>query len=140
MSLRRLSLICALPALLATPVAADPTIGLGLSFSFGGGQVNTGVGLRVFSDNRSDSVVGSVGVDYMFGTQSWRGTVGAPYLGNNAYIGLDLGIGLGDGAIDFGVGVGGVNTRRAPAAPAPIEGPVDETPDSVGGDDGVDIL
>ena len=113
--LRRFALICALPALLATPVAADPTIGLGLSFSFGGGQVNTGVGLRVFSDNRRDSVVGSVGVDYMFGTRSWRGTVGAAYLGNNAYIGLDLGIGLGDGAIDFGLGVGGANTKRAPA-------------------------
>lgn len=126
--LRRLAMICAMPALLATPAMADPTVGLGLSFSFGGGQVNTGVGLRVFSDNRRDSVVGSVGVDYMFGTLSWRGTVGAAYLGNNAYIGLDLGIGLGDGAIDFGVGVGGANTKRAPAAPAPaapapIEGP-----------------
>ena len=66
--------------------------------------------------------MGSVGVDYMFGSQSWRGTVGAAYLGNNAYI--DLGIGLGDGAIDFGVGVGGANTKRVPAAPAPIEPPV----------------
>ncbi len=114
-ALRSFAMIFVLPVMLAAPAAADPTIGLGLSFSFGGGQMNTGVGLRVFSDNRRNSTVGSVGVDYMFGSQSWRGTVGAAYLGNNSYIGLDLGIGLRDGAIDFGVGVGGTNTK-APAA------------------------
>ena len=129
MSLRRFALICALPAMLAAPAAAEPTIGLGLSFSFGARGVDTGVGLRVFSDNRRDRAVGSLGVDYMFGSQSWRGTVGAGYLGNNTYIGLDLGIGLRDGTIDFGVGVGGANTKRAP-----VSEPVDETPDGVGGE------
>jgi len=121
--LRRIAMICAVPAMLATPAMADPTVGLGLSFSFGGGKVDTGVGLRVFSGNQRDSVVGSLGVDYMFGSQSWRGTVGAAYLGNNSYIGLDLGIGLRDGEIDFGVGVGGANTKRAPG---PTPGPVDD--------------
>ena len=109
--LRRTAMICALPALLASPVAADPTIGLGLSLSYGGGNVNTGIGLRVFSDDRRDTTVGSIGLDYMFGSQSWRGTVGAAYLGKRGYVGLDLGIGLQDGAIDIGVGLGGVNTK-----------------------------
>jgi len=98
---------------------ADPTVGLGLSFSLGGGKVDTGVGLRLFSDNRRKSAVGSLGLDYMFGSQSWRGTLGAAYLGNNSYIGLDLGIGLRDGAVDFGPSVGVLNTKRAPA-PAPV--------------------
>jgi hypothetical protein len=113
MSFRRIAMICAVPTMLATPTLADPTLGLGLSFSFGGGQVDTGVGLRVFSDNERDSLVGSVGVDYMFGSQSWRGTVGAAYLGNNSYFGLDLGIGLRDGAIDFGASAGVADTKRA---------------------------
>ncbi|WP_155326400.1 hypothetical protein [Alkalilacustris brevis] len=109
--LRYFAMTCAVPALMATPSAADPTVGLGLTFSFGGGGVDTGIGLRVFSDNRREKAVGSVGVDYMFGSQRWRGTLGAAYLDRNGYIGVDLGIGLGDGAIDFGVGVGGVKTK-----------------------------
>lgn len=114
-SLHRIAMTCAVSAALVTPALADPTVGLGLSFSLGGGQVDTGVGLRVFSDDKRDSVVGSLGVDYMFGSQSWRGTVGAAYLGDNSYIGLDLGIGLRDGAIDFGASVGLADTRRAPS-------------------------
>ena len=138
MSLRRFALICALPAMLAAPAAAEPTIGLGLSFSFGARGVDTGVGLRVFSDNRRDRAVGSLGVDYMFGSQSWRGTIGAGYLGNNTYIGLDLGIGLRDGTIDFGVGVGGANTKRAPSGGnggGETEGPAPVVPGPGGTDD-----
>lgn len=125
--LRSTAMICAVPAMLSTPALAEPTVGLGLSFSFGGGTVDTGVGLRVFSNNRRDSVVGSLGVDYMFGSQSWRGTVGAAYLGNSSYIGLDLGIGLRDGAIDFGTSVGVLNTKRAPT-PAPEPASQDPLP------------
>ena len=120
---RRLALICALPALLATPAAADPTVGLGLSFSFGSGGVDTGIGLRVFSDNRRKRTVATAGVDYMLGSQTWRGTLGAAYLGNNSYLGLDLGIGFGDGAIGLGLGAGGVRTKRAPVAPLGCDGP-----------------
>ena len=95
---------------LATPAFADPTVGLGLSFAFGGGKVETGIGLRVFSDDEEDSFVGSAGVDYMFGSQSWRPTVGAAYLGNNSYIGADVGFGINGGGIAFGLGalVGGL--------------------------------
>lgn len=121
--LRRVALICALPALLTTPALADPTVGLGLTFTFGGGQVDTGLGLRVFSDDDSESVVASVGIDYMFRSQSWRGTVGAAYLGEDAYIGLDLGLGLGDRSIDFGISVGGVNTEDGSGGGAPAVTP-----------------
>ena len=96
---------------LSTPAMADPTVGLGLSFSFGGGKPQTGVGLRVFSDNQRDSFVGSVGVDYMFGTQSFRGTVGGAYLGNDTYLGLDMGLDFNGGGVGFGFGAGGVGTK-----------------------------
>ncbi len=98
---------------LATPALADPTVGVGLSFSFGGGKPQTGIGLRVFSDNERDSFVGSVGVDYMFGSQSFRGTVGGAYLGDNTYLGLDMGLDFNGGGVGFGFGAGGVGTKAA---------------------------
>lgn len=124
-SCRAIALIA--PLTLASPAMADPTIGFGLSVQFGGGQVNTGVGLRVFSDDRRDKVVASVGLDYMFGSQSWRATVGPAYLGDNAYISLDLGINPQTGVRDFGIGIGGVNTST-PTTAAPTTAPVTPPP------------
>ncbi|MBZ4024153.1 hypothetical protein CKO11_17045 [Rhodobacter sp. TJ_12] len=95
---------------LTAPAIADPTLGFGLSLSFGAGKVDTGIGLRVFSDDKQDNFVGSLGVDYMFGGREFRPTIGAAYLGKNSYIGLDLGYGLKSRSIDFGLGVGGTNT------------------------------
>lgn len=116
---------------MSLPASADPTIGLGLSISFGSGKVETGLGLRVFSDNQPDKVVGSVGVDYMFQSKRIRPTIGVAYLGDNSYIGLDLGFGLNGEGLDFGLGLGAVKTKRlaapviAPAAaPAPAVVPV----------------
>jgi len=111
----RLALICAVPLALATPVYSGPTVGLGLSFGFGAGGVQTGIGIRVFSNNRSKTTVGSVGIDYMLPSQTWRGTVGVGYMQNNGYVGLDLGFGLTDGAVSFGLGLGGAATKRRPA-------------------------
>ncbi len=123
--------LIALAALLclSSPALADPTVGLGLSFSFGGGKPQTGIGLRVFSNDKRDSFVGSVGVDYMFGTQSFRGTVGGAYLGNNTYLGLDMGLDFNGGGVGFGFGAGGVGTTPQAATnnctnPAGCEGPV----------------
>lgn len=105
---------------LAAPAYADPTVGLGLTVVFGGGQVDTGIGIRVFSNDKRDKAVASAGLDYMFSAKKVRGTVGVAYLGRNSYVGLDLGIGLMDGGVDFGLGVGGVNTKNpAVAAPPP---------------------
>ena len=126
MSLFKISAILATTLALATPALADPTVGLGLSFSFGGGKPQTGIGLRVFSDDERDSFVGSVGVDYMFGSQSFRGTVGGAYLGNNTYLGLDMGLDFNGGGFGFGFGAGGVGTK-APAAPTM---PVDDSEDA----------
>ena len=98
---------------LATPALADPSLGLGLSLSFGGGKPQTGIGLRVFSDDERDSFVGAVGVDYMFGAQSFRGTVGGAYLGNDTYLGLDMGLDFNGGGIGFGFGAGGVGTTQS---------------------------
>jgi len=112
---RLMAAACAVPLMMATPAVAEPTVGLGLTVTFGGGSIDTGVGLRVFSDNRRNRAVASIGLDYMFGQQNFRGTIGAAYLGKNAYTGLDLGYGFGTGQIDFGVGVGGVRTRQIPA-------------------------
>jgi hypothetical protein len=60
----------------------------------------------------------------MLQSQRFRPTVGAAYLGDGNYIGLDMGFGLNGEGIDFGVGIGGVNTD-APAVVAPID-PGDE--------------
>lgn len=104
-----------------TPVIADPTLGFGLSFSFGAGKAETGVGLRVFSDNKQDTVVGSVGVDYMFQSQRWRPTVGAAYLGDDLYFGGDLGYNFSTGGVDFGFSGGATKTEGNSA-------PVNNTP------------
>lgn len=119
--------LIALAALLSfsTPALADPTVGLGLSLSFGGGKPQTGVGLRVFSNDAQGSFVGSVGVDYMFGTQSFRGTLGGAYLGSNTYLGLDMGLDFNGGGVGFGFGAGGVGTKAGAA------GGGDQTPGDV---------
>lgn len=95
---------------LAVPASADPSVGFGLSLSFGGSNVDYGVGVRVFSDDKQDEFVASVGLNYMLQSQRLRPTVGAAYLGDNNFIGLDLGFGLNGEGIDFGVGVGGVRS------------------------------
>lgn len=109
---------------LSTPASADPTIGLGLTFTFGGAsKLETGIGLRVFSDNARKKTVGTLGLDYMFQSQRLRPSVGLAYLGSNAYLGVDLGYDFGTRGFDVGLGVGGVKTRKpAAAAPAPTTG------------------
>lgn len=102
----------ALMFVLSTPAMADPTVGFGLNFSFGEGKVNTGVGVRVFSNDEQDKAAASIGVDYMFGSQSWRGSLGAAYLMNNGYIELNGGYDFGSGGFNFGVGVGGAKTTE----------------------------
>jgi hypothetical protein len=47
----RIVLLSTLLLSFAAPALADPTVGLGLTLGFGGGQPQAAVGLRVFSDN-----------------------------------------------------------------------------------------
>ena len=111
---------------MSSTASADPTVGLGLSFSFGSGGVDTGVGLRVFSNDKRNRAAASIGLDYMFGSQSLRGTVGAAYLSRNVYGGLDLGYNFGTGTIDLGPSIGLTRTkRRAAPPPPPPPGPID---------------
>lgn len=113
------SALLAVGVCLAAPVQADPAVGVGLSLSFGGGQAQTGVGIRVFSDDRQDRVVGAIGLDYQFGSGAVRGTIGPSYLGRDTYVGLDVGFGLGGGGLDFGISAGVTDTSRPAAAPPP---------------------
>ena len=100
----------ALALTLSTPVLADPALGFGLNFTFGNGSVNTGVGVRAFSDDEQDKAAASVGLDYMFGSQSWRGSLGAAYMMDNSYIELNGGYDFNSVRFDFGIGGGGANT------------------------------
>ncbi|WP_146036519.1 hypothetical protein [Pseudotabrizicola formosa] len=116
--------LTALPVILAlaTPAAADPTLGLGLTFTWGGGsRGDTGIGLRVFSDDERKEFVGSLGVDYMVGSQSIRPNVGIAYLARNSYVGMDIGYDFGSSGVSVGVGLGAADTEEAAApAPAPV--------------------
>ncbi|WP_417248346.1 hypothetical protein [Celeribacter sp.] len=91
---------------LSTPAFADPTVGFGLNFTFGNGSVDTGVGVRMFSNDERDKAAASVGLDYMFGSQSLRGSLGAAYMMDNSYIELNGGYDFGSGEFDFGIGGG----------------------------------
>lgn len=115
-----LLLTTALTVGMSLPAKADPAIGFGISFAFGGsgGGVETGLGVRLTSDDEKDSAVATVGIDYMFQSQRWRPTVGVAYLGDNMYVGLDLGFGLNGEGLDFGVGVGAIDTKDKAVAPA----------------------
>jgi hypothetical protein len=111
----------ALALTLSTPVLADPALGFGLNFTFGNGGVNTGVGVRAFSDDEQDKAAASVGLDYMFGSQSWRGSLGAAYMMDNSYIELNGGYDFNNGGFDFGIGGGWVNTNDGDTAPVEVE-------------------
>lgn len=119
----RFVLIGAFPALLAGPSMADPAVGVGISLVFGGGSVETGLGLRVFSDDEENQVVASVGLDYMFGSQRLRPTLGAAYLDQDFYVGLDLGYDFAAQGIDYGIGFGLTDTTSE-TSPAPADSPV----------------
>jgi hypothetical protein len=108
---KRILTVAAFTMAIGAPVSADPSLGFGLGLSFGGGDVDYGVGVRVFSDDEEDSLAASVGVDYMLKSRRIRPTVGAAYLGDNTYIGLDLDLGLDGDGVDFVVGIGGVQTE-----------------------------
>ena len=116
---------------LSTPAFADPTLGFGLNFTFGNGGVSTGVGVQDFSDDEQDKVAASVGLDYMFDSQSWRGSLGAAYIMDNSYIELNGGYDFNNGGFDFGVGGGGANT---------MDQTTDQTPDPNAGGSGPQLL
>lgn len=109
----------------AGAAAADPVAGVGLSVIFGGGQMQYGVGLRLFSDDSPNSFAGSLGVDYIFGGGGLRPTLGLAYLMDDTYVGADLGMSLNGGPLNVGFGAGLTQTTSDAATPPPPPPPVD---------------
>ena len=71
-------LATALAAALVTSMAhADTGVGAGLTYVFYEGVA---VGLKIFTDDKEDKAVGSVGLDYIVGSGAWRPNVGVGYL------------------------------------------------------------
>ncbi|PYG32512.1 hypothetical protein [Pelagimonas varians] len=114
---------------LGAPAIADPTLGFGLNFTFGNGTINSGVGVRLFSNDTPDEFAGSLGVDYMFGSQGWRGSIGAAYMMENSYLELNGGYDFNRGGFDFGLGGGWANTDND-----------DDDDDNNGSDDSLVIM
>ena len=117
-----IALVAALasPALAVVPcqqtaVKSKPTIGLGFSLAFGAGKVEPSFGVRVFSGNVKGHGAATVGLDYVFSTKRVRPTIGAAILGKNSYVGVDMGVYLDGSGVDFGLGVGGLQTAKASA-------------------------
>jgi hypothetical protein len=93
----------------AAPMAqADPAIGLGLSYVFGGASGgDVAVGARIFSDDTKQKAVAALGVDYKLTSGSWRPTLGVGWLDDDIYGDLSIGYDMGAGGIDFSAGIGG---------------------------------
>ncbi len=115
-------------AMMAAPVAAEPVLGFGVTLWFGNNEMQTGIGVRVFSDDQNESLVGSLGLDYILQSEALRPTLGIAYLQDDAYVGLDVGFDLSGGPIQFGAGLGVTKTSDpvvvTPPAPVLTQSPV----------------
>ncbi|MGI1662779.1 hypothetical protein ACRDNQ_11110 [Palleronia sp. KMU-117] len=95
-------------ALLAgQPVAADPAGGVSVSYIFGEGFA---VGVKVFSNDEEEEVVGYLGLDYVFNSAAVRPNAGIAYLFEDAFIGGDVGWDIGAGVANFGLSGGWADT------------------------------
>lgn len=138
------ALAMSIPA--ALPAQADPALGFGLSFLLGGSSSassnQTGLALRVFSDDSEDDFVGSLGLNYQFGTGTFSPTAGLAYLGSNTFVGLDMGFGLDGSGLNFGLSGGLANTDAGAVAGGGAGGGGGGGDDSGGGGagDGNDVV
>lgn len=98
--------------LAAAPAFADPTLMLGLSFTFGGSQSGQlGISGRILSDNKRDQFVAAVGGTFYPGTQQFGFDAGIGYTWDNhpftltydfANQGVQVGLGWADLEADEG--------------------------------------
>jgi hypothetical protein len=98
--MKKLLTSTALSLILTVPAAfAEPALGLGFSFNFGGGkEISSGLSLRMFSDDSADKFVGTAGLTYFFD--------------DGGYIGLDAGAGyLSSENLGFTIGYDFINSR-----------------------------
>ncbi len=97
--------------LVATGAQADPTVGFGFNYVFGEGPA---IGFKLFTDNKEDSTAGYVGFDYVFRRDAVRPHMGIGYLGQDWYLGVDIGL-TGEAARpDFAIGAGLADTEAPP--------------------------
>jgi hypothetical protein len=89
-------------------VQADAGIGAGVTYVF---RQGVAVGVKLFSNDKEDKVVGTAGLDYMLGTGSWRPNVGIGYLGDKVYGDINASYNFQSGIWDFGVGAGAADTE-----------------------------
>lgn len=125
--MRKLLTTAALLAFLPSASIAEPTVGFGLTFKFGNDGADPGLALRLFSDNRQNRLAGTAGLDFLFRSMRFRPTLGASFVGEDVFFGVDFGLGNGfsSGGINVGISGGYVNTF---GPPAPIVAPAATPP------------
>ena len=84
---------------------ADPTVSAGLTWVFGKGAA---LGLKLFSTNREGDTAATLGIDYLLRSGSWRPNVGVAHINDGTF--FDLNFGFGSGEVDFGVGIGPIDS------------------------------
>lgn len=93
---------------------SDIGFGIGLSWALGAKSASTGlsVGVKAFSQKRTDSVAASVGLDYNFASGGFRPNLGLAYLLQDQYIDVNYGYNFADQAWGLGLATGYVETAR----------------------------
>lgn len=112
-------------ALILTSVgasASDVGFGIGISYVFGEGPA---LGIKAFSNDEDNEAVVSVGLDYVFSSQSIRPNIGVGYQGEGYYGDANVGYSLEKQTVDFGLGGGWSNSddhkkHRSEPAPPPV--------------------
>lgn len=102
-------------ATLSTSALAGAGVGVGLSWTFGGPKPVSGaaLGVKVFSTDKEDKAAGYLGLDYSFADRGIRPNIGVAYLGrDNVYVGADVGYSFAQEGLNFGAGVGYVDTKK----------------------------
>jgi hypothetical protein len=89
-------------------VAADPTVGVGVSYVFGEGFA---AGVKVFSTDKKDEFAAYAGVDYVFNSRQFRPNLGAAYLFEDAFVGGDIGWNISENVANFAVSGGWADTK-----------------------------
>ena len=100
---------------LSTTAMAGTAVGVGLSWTFGGPKPYTGpaVGVKVFSNDRQEKAAGYLGLDYSFADRGLRPNIGVAYMGKqDYYVGADIGYSFNQQGLNFGTGLGYVDTKR----------------------------
>ena len=136
MTLKKLTLALAFAGFIGSPFAiADVGYGLSLSYVYGSGG-GWAFGPKLFSDDKDDKFVGSLGVDYMLNQGTWRPNVGIGDQKDNLLCNANVGYNYPSNNFNFGIGVGITNTDEdnpAPALPSQGQEPSPGAPIGPGG-------